>query len=74
MAILKSRFATQKVNAKLQHTWELGHVRTRFAEFKHRVPLLGDADDQELQRLPEAVEVASKDLIHTVEPLLAALS
>lgn len=74
VAILKSRFAIQKVNVKLEHYWELEYVRTRFAEFKHRVQLLEDADDQELQRLQEAVEVAWKDLIHAVETLLAALS
>ena len=74
VAILKSRFAKQKVSVKLEHYWELEYVRTRFTEFRHRVQLLEDADDRELQRLQEAVEVAWKDLIHAVETLLAALS
>jgi hypothetical protein len=74
VAILKTRFAKQKVNVKLEHYWELEYVRTRFTEFKQRVQLLEDADDRELQRLQEAVEVAWKDLIHAVETLLAALS
>jgi hypothetical protein len=73
VALLKGRFAKQKVSIKLEHYWELEYVRTRFAEFKHRVQALEDADDQELQRLQEAVEVAWKDLIHAVETLLAAL-
>jgi hypothetical protein len=74
VAILRSRFAKQKVNVRLTHYWELEYLRTRFAEFKHPVQLLEDADDRELQRLQEAVEVAWKDLIHAVEGLRAALS
>ena len=73
VALLKSRFAKQKVSVKLEHYWELEYVRTRFAEFKRRVRELEDADDQELQRLQEGVEVAWKDLIHAVETLLSAL-
>lgn len=73
VALLKSRFARQKVSVKLEHYWELEYVRTRFAEFKRRVRELEDADDQELQRLEEGVEVAWKDLIHAVETLLSAL-
>jgi hypothetical protein len=73
VAILKGRFAKQKVNIKLEHYWELEYVRTRFAEFKQRVRQLEDAEDEELQRLQEAVETAWKDLIHAVETLLAAL-
>lgn len=73
VALLKSRFAKQKVSVKLEHYWELEYVRTRFAEFKRRVRELEDADDQELQRLQEGVEVAWKDLIHAVDTLLEAL-
>jgi hypothetical protein len=73
VAILKGRFAKQKVSVKLEHYWELEYVRTRFAEFKHRVRELEDADDEELPRLQEAVEVAWKDLLNAVETLLAAL-
>jgi hypothetical protein len=73
VAILKTRFARQKVNVKLEHYWELEYVRTRFAEFKHRIQELEDADDQEITRIQEAVEVSWKDLIHAVDTLLAAL-
>ena len=74
VAILKGRFATQRVSVKLEHYWELEHVRTRFAEFKRRVRELEDAEHAELARVQETVETAWKDLIHAVETLLAALS
>jgi hypothetical protein len=74
VAILKDRFAKQKVSVKLEHYWELEYVRTRFAEFKRRVQDLEDADDCELPRLQESVESAWNDLIHAVETLLAALT
>jgi len=73
VALLKGRFAKQKVSVKLEHYWELEYVRTRFAEFKRRIRELEDADDEELQKLEECVEVAWKDLIHAVETLLSAL-
>jgi hypothetical protein len=73
VALLKGRFAQQKVSVKLEHYWELEYVRTRFAEFKRRVRDLEDADDLEIDRIQESVEVAWKDLIHAVETLLAAL-
>jgi hypothetical protein len=73
VAVLKDRFARQKVSVKLEHYWELEYVRTRFAEFKRRVKELEDADDAELAKFQEAVEVAWNDLIHAVETLLAAL-
>jgi Fe-S-cluster formation regulator IscX/YfhJ len=73
VALLKCRFAKQKVSVKLEHYWELEYVRIRFAEFKRRVRQLEDADDGETERLQEAVEVAWRDLIHAVETLLAAL-
>ena len=74
VAILKGRFATQKVSVKLEHYWELEHVRTRFAEFKRRVQELEDAEDADLPRIQETVEAAWKDLIDAVETLRAALS
>jgi hypothetical protein len=73
VALLKNRFARQKVNVKLEHYWELEYVRTRFAEFKHRIQELEDADENEIARIQEAVEVAWKDLIHAVDTLLEAL-
>lgn len=73
VALLKGRFAKQKVSVKLEHYWELDYVRTRFAEFKRRVRDLEDADELEIDRFQEAVEVAWNDLIHAVESLLAAL-
>ena len=73
VTLLKNRFARQKVNVKLEHYWELEYVRTRFSEFKHRIQELEDAEDGEIVRIQEAVEVAWKDLIHAVDTLLAAL-
>ena len=73
VAILKGRFAKQKINVKLEHYWELEYVRTRFAEFKHRVMDLEDAEDSQLPKVQEGVEVAWKDLIDAVETLMAAL-
>lgn len=73
VAILKSRFARQKVNVKLDHYWELQYVRTHFAEFKHRVMDLEDAEDSQLPKMQESVELAWKDLINAVETLMAAL-
>ena len=73
VAILKARFARQKVNVKLEHYWELESLRTRFAEFKHRVINLEDAEDAQLPKMQEAVETAWKDLINAVEALTAAL-
>ena len=73
VAMLKARFAKQKVNVKLEHYWELEFLRTRFAEFKHRVMDLEDAEDAQLPKMQESVEVAWNDLINAVETLMAAL-
>jgi len=73
VAMLKARFAKQKVNVKLEHYWELEFLRTRFAEFKHRVMDLEDAEDAQLPKMQESVEVAWNDLINAVETLTAAL-
>jgi hypothetical protein len=73
VALLKGRFAKQKVSVKLEHYWELEYVRTSFAEFKRRIADLEDADDAQLAKFQEAVETAWKDLIHAVDTLLAAL-
>lgn len=73
VALLKARFAKQKVSVRLEHYRELEYVRTRFAEFKRRVRDLEDADDLEMDGIRESVEVAWKDLLDAVETLLAAL-
>jgi len=73
VSVLKNRFARQKVNVKLEHYWELEFVRTRFAQFKYRIQELEDADDCDITRIQEAVEVAWNDLTHAVDTLLAAL-
>ncbi len=70
---LKGRFAKQKVSVKLEHYWELEYVRTRFTEFKRRVEDLEEAQNGELDRFQESVEIAWKDLIHAMETLRAAL-
>lgn len=73
VALLKGQFAKQKVSVKLEHYWELEYVRTRFAEFKRRVTDLEEAEDAQIEKIQETVEVAWKDLIHAVETLLAAM-
>jgi len=73
VAILKGRFAKQKVSVKLDHYWELEFVRTRFTEFKRRIEDLEYADEPELGRLQENVDVAWKELIEAVDTLMAAL-
>jgi len=73
VAILKARFARQKVNVKLEHYWELESLRTRFADFKRRVVDLEDAEDAQFPKTREGVELAWKDLINAVETLTAAL-
>jgi hypothetical protein len=73
IAVLRGRFAKQKVSVKLDHYWELECVRTRFAEFKKRVEELEDADDFQLAHVQEHVEIAWNDLTQAVDTLLAAL-
>ncbi|HMD41824.1 MAG TPA: hypothetical protein VKH45_02015 [Candidatus Acidoferrum sp.] len=73
VAELKGRFARQRVSVKLQHSWELEYVRTGFAEFKRCIQDLEFADEGELEKFQEAVELAWKDLVHAVDTLLAAL-
>lgn len=74
VALLKGRFAKQKVSVKLDHYWELEYVRTRFAEFKHRVEQLEDGDDPELSRLQENVDAAWNDVMKAVDTLMTALN
>jgi Fe-S-cluster formation regulator IscX/YfhJ len=74
VTLLKGRFAKQKVSVKLDHYWELDYVRTRFTEFKRRIQQLEDADDQELARIQENVDLAWKDLLQAVDTLTAALN
>ncbi|HUI51349.1 MAG TPA: hypothetical protein VLX60_06170 [Terriglobales bacterium] len=73
VAQLKGRFAKQKVSVKLDHYWELDYVRTRFADFKQRIQQLEDADDPELARLQENVDIAWKELLQAVDSLMTAL-
>jgi hypothetical protein len=74
VALLKGRFAKQKVSVKLDHYWELEYVRTRFTEFKRRVEQLEDADDPELARLQENVDAAWNDVMKAVDTLMIALN
>jgi hypothetical protein len=73
VALLKGRFAKQKVNVKLQHYWELEYVRTKFAEFRRRVSALEDAESDQLDHFQDDVESAWKDLMNAVETLLKVL-
>jgi hypothetical protein len=71
--LLKGRFAKQTVNVKLEHYWELAHVRSRFAEFKWRVEQLEEDNDLESQRDQEVLDATWTDLVHALDALLAAL-
>jgi hypothetical protein len=73
VAVLKGRFAKQKVSVKLDHYWELEFVRTRFTEYKRRIEALEYAEEPELARLQENVDVAWKELMQAVDTLMAAL-
>jgi hypothetical protein len=73
VALLKGRFAKQKVSVKLDHYWELEFVRTRFTEFKRRIEELEYAEEPELPRLQENVDGAWKELMQAVDALMAAL-
>lgn len=73
VALLKGRFAKQKASVKLDHYWELEHVRSRFAEFKRRVEQLEEADDPELAGLQANVDAAWNDVMRAVDTLMAAL-
>jgi hypothetical protein len=73
VALLKGRFAKQKVSVKLEHYWELAHLRSLFAEFKWRVEQLEEDEDLQLKRDQEVIEATWNDLMHAVDMLLAAL-
>src|SRR5258708_22055324 len=72
VAVLKGRFAKQKVSVKLDHYWELEFVRTRFTEFKRRIEALEYSDEPELAGLQENVDVAWQEIVRSVDTLLAA--
>jgi len=73
VALLKGRFAKQKVSVKLDHYWELEFVRTRFTEFKRRIEELEYADEPELAPLQENVDAAWRELMLAVDTLMTAL-
>ena len=73
VAVMKGRFARQKVSVKLDHYWELEFVRTRFTEFKRRIEDLEDADEPELPRLQENVDASWNELMQAVDKLMTAI-
>ena len=73
VALLKGRFAKQKVSVKLEHYWELAHLRSLFAEFKWRIQRLEEDDDLQLKRHQEVIEATWNELMHAVDMLLVAL-
>jgi hypothetical protein len=73
VALLKGRFAKQKVSVKLEHYRELAHLRSLFAEFKWRVQQLEEDDDLQLKRHREVIEATWNELMHAVDMLLVAL-
>jgi DNA repair exonuclease SbcCD ATPase subunit len=73
VALLKSRVAKQKLSVKLEFYAELDYVRNRFAEYKHCVERLEEANDVRLEDAEQAVEIVWKDLKDTIDLLIAAL-
>ena len=73
VAVLKAQIAKQKVGVTLRHRWELDYLRNRFAGFKRRVEELEEASEANLEEARKASELASKDLQHAVDSLVAAL-
>lgn len=59
---------------RLEHYWELAHVRRSFAEFKWRVEQLEEDDDSQCDRDYERIEATWNELVRAVDALLAALT
>jgi hypothetical protein len=70
---LKTNLALQTPTFKLEHYWEMERIRSCFKEFEIRVGALQDADDLQLERSHDAVEVARNDFVQAVDALLGAL-
>ena len=51
---------------KLEHYWELAHLRSLFAELKWRVQQLEEDDDLQLKRHQEVTEATWNELMHAV--------
>lgn len=71
--LLKDRMAKQTVSVKLEHYWELSHIRHSFAEFKWRLEQLDEDDDSRCNRDYERIEATWKELVRAVDALLVAL-
>ena len=71
--LLKDRLAKQKVSVRLEHYWELAHVRRSFAEFKGHVERLEEDGDSLCNGDYDRLEATWNELMHAVEALLAAL-
>ena len=71
--LLKDRMAKQTVSVKLEHYWELSHIRRSFAEFKWRLEEFDEDDDSRWNRDYEGIEATWKELVHAVDALLVAL-
>lgn len=71
--LLKDCLAKQKVSVKLEHYWELAHVRRSFAEFKWRVEQLEEDEDSHCKRDYDRIEAIWNELMHAVDAILAAL-
>jgi hypothetical protein len=73
ISLLRQDFAKQKVAVNIKCGRELELAQNRFAEFKHRVAELEDADDKCLDSAEQSVELAWKELADSVDALREAL-
>jgi hypothetical protein len=68
--LLKSLLGKHTLGERLERHWDLEDVRSRFAEFKHRVEELEEAPEEKIETSHEAAELAWKDLRSSVDSLL----
>jgi hypothetical protein len=74
VALVKKRFAKQKVGIKLEHLAKLAQVHTRCAAFNRCVEQFEEADEFQLEQNHAAVEAAWNESMDAVDMLLEALS
>lgn len=70
VALLKQELARANTQEKLRHSWEIYVLRERFAEFRHHVRELEDADEEHLEAVQKSTETAWRDLNRMIESFL----
>lgn len=73
IALVKKRFAKQKVGVKLEHLAKLAQVHNRCAAFNRCVEQFEEAEDLQLEQNHAAVEVAWNESMDAVDMLLQVL-